>query len=903
LTGICSIAAILGGCSSGSHIEGQEDAKVDGNGEFARIVALSQGMHDEEALSLLGVLAAEQTEAPARIELYRRAVEALEATSQWSALADALILLAGTAEDAGAWKDAIEARVRAAHVLRKLGKLSEARSCLISAREMADRIGSAAHIALVSHSLGVVERDAGSPGEALKLFGDSYEYYKDYGSHSERAVVLKSLGATQLLVGRFEEATQSLRGALANSRAQGLGGEEASILTELGWALHLSGRSAEAKGLFTEAIALFRKSGETYGEAGALDRLGSAHRELGEFELADAAYQSALTILETEGYDLGRAHTLANICELELAKAERHRAPRPPIESCLKASELLEGSDDKIASSHAHFLLARALRLGGRLPEAGDAIAESLDLLDVVWRESVDTTSRETFLKSRQSYLEEALLIMLGEQPGEATEKTKIQALKLVDRFRGRGYLRMLPTAGEPDPELLAQEARIRSEIIRTTLGHDWSRSDEQQDERLQSRLLSLQIAHESVARQLAEAMPQIHDVVAGNGWESEELQRRLADDDEVLISYFLGARCSLVWWVTPDSVGMTHIPSREEIEVTIEASSSLLESGGASASVQTELALARLGELLIEPVWSQIEPYRNLVIVPDSALFRVPFSALGTAHIPDAKTDERNPSRKAPLVASKAIRIVPSVGAALYMETKAKMSSATRRVSIAIFSDPVFDLTDSRIRNKTHFTPPAHEATWKRLPSSRNEADQIRRLAVGSEVLDISGFEANRERFLGGDLEHFDVIHFATHGVYHDTIPEVSGVVLSLVSEEGSPQNGFLSVQDVALLRLRARLVVLSSCQSALAGRRRGTGTLGLVAGFIAAGSDSVLASLWPVEDKATAYLMKLFYEGLLLEDLTPSEALQRAQQRMLDHHHWFRPRHWAAFAVYGAS
>jgi CHAT domain-containing protein len=93
---------------------------------------------------------------------------------------------------------------------------------------------------------------------------------------------------------------------------------------------------------------------------------------------------------------------------------------------------------------------------------------------------------------------------------------------------------------------------------------------------------------------------------------------------------------------------------------------------------------------------------------------------------------------------------------------------------------------------------------------------------------------------------------------------PELSGLVLSLVDARGDPQDGFLRLHDIYNLRLDAALTVLSACQTALGKDIRGEGLIGLTRGFMYAGAPQVVASLWDVEDHATAELMKHFYEGM---------------------------------------
>jgi CHAT domain-containing protein len=144
-------------------------------------------------------------------------------------------------------------------------------------------------------------------------------------------------------------------------------------------------------------------------------------------------------------------------------------------------------------------------------------------------------------------------------------------------------------------------------------------------------------------------------------------------------------------------------------------------------------------------------------------------------------------------------------------------------------------------------------------------------------------------------------VIHFATHGFLDSEAPELSGLVLSLLDGQGHPRDGFLRLRDVYNLDLSADLVVLSGCRTALGKDVRGEGLLGLTRGFLYAGASRVMASLWPVRDRATPELMRRFYHALLHDRLPPAAALRAAQLSLRREPRWRDPYSWAPFVVQG--
>src|SRR6185295_6798363 len=100
---------------------------------------------------------------------------------------------------------------------------------------------------------------------------------------------------------------------------------------------------------------------------------------------------------------------------------------------------------------------------------------------------------------------------------------------------------------------------------------------------------------------------------------------------------------------------------------------------------------------------------------------------------------------------------------------------------------------------------------------------------------------------------------------------------------------------------KLQANLVVLSACQTALGKQIKGEGLVGLTRGFMYAGAPRVVASLWQVDDRATAQLMARFYEAMLSKGIRPAAALRTAQVAMWKEKRWQGPHYWAAFTLQG--
>jgi CHAT domain-containing protein len=170
-----------------------------------------------------------------------------------------------------------------------------------------------------------------------------------------------------------------------------------------------------------------------------------------------------------------------------------------------------------------------------------------------------------------------------------------------------------------------------------------------------------------------------------------------------------------------------------------------------------------------------------------------------------------------------------------------------------------------------------------------------------GPDSFVATGFDATREKLAAVDLKQYAILHIATHGILDPKRPEKSGLLFTMVNRNGQPQNGFLGLHDVYNLHAPVDLVVLSACRTGLGKDVRGEGLIGLTRGFMYAGAASVVASLWKVDDEATAELMKRFYANMLRQGMTPAAALRAAQNDIRRQPRWSSPYFWAAFTIQG--
>jgi CHAT domain-containing protein len=145
--------------------------------------------------------------------------------------------------------------------------------------------------------------------------------------------------------------------------------------------------------------------------------------------------------------------------------------------------------------------------------------------------------------------------------------------------------------------------------------------------------------------------------------------------------------------------------------------------------------------------------------------------------------------------------------------------------------------------------------------------------------------------------VSSFNIVHFAIHGEFNDRQPLQSGLLLAKDEEN----DGYLQVHEIFGMDLRnASLVTLSACETALSKIFGGDDLVGLSRGFIYAGTPSLLATLWKVDDPATSKLMEYFYQNWK-QGMSKPEALRQAQIALKNIPQFRHPYYWAPFVMIG--
>ena len=564
-------------------------------------------------------------------------------------------------------------------------------------------------------------------------------------------------------------------------------------------------------------------------------------------------------------------------------------------------------------------------------------MAEALDVIEFLRGKVAGGQLRAAFLATAQEYYEfniDLLMLSHRQRPSEGHNEV---ALETNERAIARSLLESLSEAradirGGVDAPLLERERELERRLVDLTAAQAQLLSGqhtEAQAAQINKAIEATIAQYNEVQAQIRASSPRYAALTQPLPLKLKEIQRQTLDDNTLLLEYALGKERSYLWAVTSSSITSHELPKRAEIEVAVRrVYASFSIGGGAPTSQRGAEASRALSRMLLGPVAGQLGT-RRLLIVPTGVLQYLPFGALPvpeTRRQGDKETRRqgdktnpqsaiRNPQSSTPLIADHEIVNLPSAStlAVLRRELSDRAPAAKQ---IAVLADPVFDLTDPRVKAGVEGKAPGDQGdrvqleraargsgltVFDRLRSTRGEAEEIIALARGGEKLIALDFEASRAMATSEQLTQYRVVHLATHGLLNSQHPELSGLVFSLVDERGQPQNGFLRAHEVYNLKLGADLVALSGCQTALGKEVKGEGLISLTRGFMYAGAPRVLASLWRVPDRATGELMKRFYHGLLVEGQSAAAALRAAQITVRKEKRWASPYYWAAFVLQG--
>ena len=765
--------------------------------------------------------------------------------------------------------------------------------------------------------MGMILIDRGDMQEALEVLRRALTIRREVNDRPGEAVTLSNLAYAYETTGDYPRALDHYEQALAGFRASGERSRAARTLYNIGWIHYAVGydEGDDAKGLayFREAAQIHRETGDRGGLMATLNGTSALLRRRKEITEARAAAEEALDLARQGG---GRLIEALQMWMLGLVRADegRNEEARALLDSALVVFRT-GGQQHSLGDILCD--LAKLLRDQGDLPAARSRIEEAIGLLEDERSRVASDDLRTSYLESHRYYYDlqlDILMALHARHPGQGLDAL---ALATSERARARGLLETLARASlglaaGVDPALLEVERERRSRLGAKERERLDLVAAGERGERLavvERELQALVGEYHDVQERLQVASPGYASLTRPQPLSLAEIQRDVLDDDTLLLEYALGEEKSFVWAVTRGGMRSHTLPGSKTIDAAARRVHEMfMQSHRRAFRGQAELAARELSRMVLGPV-ADLLGNRRLVVVAEGALQYVPMAAL-----PHPAGGIGAP----PLIVSREVAQLPSASSLAFLR-RDLAGRANAPGLVAVLSDPVFRADDPRVRagpSRTAATsspsaPDDQDVTraladtglgaLQRLRFSRREAEVIVGLAPAGSSLKALDFAASRTTATSPSLRDYRIVHFATHGLLNSRHPELSGIVLSLVDENGAPQDGFLRLSDLYSLKLGADLVVLSACQTALGKQVKGEGLLGLTRGFFHAGAPRVIASLWSVRDEATAALMSRFYRSLLRDGQSPSAALRTAQVALWKDPRWKAPYYWAGFVLQG--
>jgi len=735
-----------------------------------------------------------------------------------------------------------------------LGEIDEALAHLDEATQLARQAGMQQDQAywLRVKADGLVEQ--GHYDLALQNYRTALSIYEEVGAQAELVHALQGFGRLHLLLGDSTSAEREFRRAHDVAQAIGLDRGVTMSLVSLGDMEVRRDRPDAARAVYEQARQRAAGTGLQQVQALALLRLARVNRSRQELTLAVAQTDEAAAIAREIGASNLEAEALYSRAELARLKGEYTKA----LENYGAAEKAGASIGDPDLLWQVQYGRARTQEATGDASAAVQSLEAAINIIEGVRSRLQEQRFRSGYVEDKfDVYLELIRLqLELGRTPDAFSTAERLRARSFTEQLGGRASVPLSAMDRRTEMELRERVRRLQEAII---VGDDEGESYPQR---------ALHHFSEELIRAESEYATFLDDHARTNGADASpptatSIQRRLAAN-EALIEYVVAPDSLIVFVLTSREIAVQSAPLHEEdLAARISLLRDLIQHPDDD---RWHKPAARLWAQLVGGIeqTGALDRVDRLLIVPHGVLTLLPFAVLPRAedrrsdllidrytivYLPAAAALLRKPlntSAEASLLA-----VVPARGGLRYAPEEARIIDAMFR------------------------------------PNSRT----------------LIGADATEGRFkqIASD---YRMLHMATHGHFNEINPLLSGLEL----EPDHDEDGMLHVHEVLDLRLHADLVTLSACETALGtgyftGLPKGDEFIGLNRAFLAAGSVSVMATLWQVDDRAAVSLMEKFYRDLNTSggERNAADALAFAQRTYRRSSELGHPYYWASYVVIG--
>lgn len=837
-------------------------------------------------LNALGSVQLKTKSYTAALDYYRQAIALRTETGDLAGLGTSLTYMGATFYEMRRLGDALDAYASGLEILEAVGnptQLFENLNGFASVYSRMDRLQSSNEMFLralgMAHEAGNLEGEIACRNNLVLNLNDEYRFSEAL----EQLDVIESLlpenrdpqltiefyrnrGLTYRNIGDTDKARESLLACVEEA-------EKHRLVTNQFDALLLIGYLYRDLGAYDRGLQSAEKA-RTLAEGELSHRIGDAAALTAELECLLGRYDQALAHWETALEQHRLLNSEVSILEDELGIANVHAAAGRSD----AARAVYSTIGPRIASSgQVELVLSLNLGIGDSYektqPDSAFHYYETALWLLEERRATLQSDAvRSDFLSGarRRYYYEEIARYYASVAQATPDGDWSARAFRTVERAKARGLLDLLEVSQR------SRESATETALLDSLYRLDKTSPDyEAQRRNLQAGYETARDARlESSLRGLSNAdLAGIEDV------------RKTLSKGTVLLAYALGDSASLLWAIDRKGHELFLLPSRSVLQIDIQRLRDAMAVPGRGDAALRRSA-RRLYEALVLPAEPRLAKNRKLVIVPDGALFEIPFEVLLTR----AVTDE-TPWHELPFLASSFSPIyAPSVSVFVNMAHAKK--SATHDLDLLAVGDPDFSTLAEQVGRAPLDSLPYTRAEV--LSISANLKDDRKNILLGRDAN-----EAHVKRTLKQTSPR--LLHLATHGLVDPAEPAASSIALG--TDDVAREDGYLDTMEILALSLDVDLVVLSACESARGRVGRSEGVVGLSRAFIASGAHGIVASLWAVSDESTSVLMDEFYKKMMGKKRPAGEALNEARFALMSNPDYAHPFYWSPFIVIGSE
>jgi len=797
------------------------------------------------------------------------------------------------------------------------------------ALEMRRALGHRREEAIALNNLARVYDSLGDAQKALDYNQQALELRRALGQPSQEGASLNNIGLVYEWLGERKKALDYYQQALALFRKSNDRGDEASALNNIAAYYFALGDMRTALEYHTQALEMRRALRQPIQEATELDNIGLIHNKLGDPKKALEYHQQALETRRALGHRLGEAVSLQNIGAAHLALHETKIA----LDYFNQALQLYQ----KLGSQTREVVALRGIATieagTGDLTSARNHLEDALTIIESLRGSVASQELRASYVGDQHELYEFYIDLVMRLHRTDQTKAHDVEALRASERAHARSLLELLAEARIDVEQGISSELKQRERASHSRISfiqrellaaYSQPHADQKRIALLEQDLNAADAEREQLNMQIRQKHPRYAELQYPEPLGLRAIQS-LLDDRTVLLEYALGKDASFLFAITKKELAVASLPSESSIVERVTALRRIISSPPQRSTFGKLIEYSReLYRDLIQPAGKLLAGKNKLIIVPSGALHYLPFEVLLSSGEERLLT-QSGPGTWPYLIRDYAISYVPSAGVLASLRSRGADKPPTSKKFLG-FADPTYesDQADAKASRPSAVRGAfGDEQPWKlgRLEESRREVEQIASLYPREQVSLVLGENATEENVKAMHLGDYRFVHFATHGLLNEERPPYSGLILTIPPapadkpgdaasrpSEATPQpvsrrtseDGLLQVYEVFNLKLNAQLAVLSACQTGLGKQVRGEGLIGLTHAFLYAGAQSVLVSLWKVQDRSTADLMVRFYQQIN-DSETTSEALRRSKLKLIDGARYAHPYYWAPFVLIG--